>query len=193
MRKIDRRNEVVHGAPREYGSGSRQYRRGEPAQELFSSPAGGGQPYGGESYAWREGERRTPGAPPDWRSQAGFYREADDYYDDRSFAGERAYGEDYGRAGPWSGGFGRDLGPHRGRGPKNGGRSDARIREDVCERLSDDRDIDASDISVDVENGVVTLAGNIAQRRLKHAAEELAARCAGVKDVDNRLKVVRAD
>lgn len=96
---------------------------------------------------------------------------------------------DYGRAYA-----GNDYGTQnlRGRGPKNYTRSDERIREDISERLSDDPAIDAGDINVDVKNGVVTLSGSVDARHLKHHAEDLADRCGGVKDVDNRLTVRKA-
>ncbi len=48
---------------------------------------------------------------------------------------------------------------HRGRGPKGYLRSDSRINEDVHDRLTDHPRLDASDISVSVENGEVTLSG----------------------------------
>lgn len=81
----------------------------------------------------------------------------------------------------------------RGRGPKNYQRPDQRIVEDLCERLTDDDDIDASDIEVQVDQGVVTLAGTVGERWMKHRAEDLAGRCSGVRDVDNRIRVVRGD
>ena len=81
----------------------------------------------------------------------------------------------------------------RGRGPRNYRRPDQRILEDLCERLTDDDDIDASDIEVQVDQGVVTLAGTVGERWMKHRAEDLAGRCGGVRDVDNRIRVVRGD
>jgi hypothetical protein len=78
---------------------------------------------------------------------------------------------------------------HRGRGPKNYTRSDARITEDLCERLSDADDIDAADIEVRVNNGVATLSGTVSERWMKHRAEDLAEACGGVKDVDNKIRV----
>ena len=77
---------------------------------------------------------------------------------------------------------------HRGKGPKGYQRSDDRIREDVCERLSDDDELDASDISVTVGDGDVTLAGTVTDRHAKQRAEDLAASIGGVRDVDNQLR-----
>lgn len=77
----------------------------------------------------------------------------------------------------------------RGRGPRNYARSDERIREDLSEQLTSHDDIDASDIDITVKDGVVSLAGSVEQRRVKYAIEDMAERCRGVKDVDNRLTV----
>lgn len=82
----------------------------------------------------------------------------------------------------------RDAG-HRGRGPRNYSRSDERIREDVSDRLSDDRHIDASDIEVSVTGGEVTLDGTVDSRFAKRHAEDLAESCSGVKHVQNNLRV----
>jgi len=80
----------------------------------------------------------------------------------------------------------------RGRGPRGYRRSDERIREDVCDRLTDDHDLDASDIEVGVVAGEVTLEGTADERRLKWLAEEIAAHCSGVSEVHNHLRVRRA-
>lgn len=78
---------------------------------------------------------------------------------------------------------------HRGRGPKNYNRSDDRIREDVSDRLSDDRHIDASDIDVSVSAGEVTLDGTVDSRMAKRHAEDIAEDCSGVKHVQNNLRI----
>lgn len=75
-----------------------------------------------------------------------------------------------------------------GKGPKGYTRSDERIREEICERLSEGY-LDASDIEVSVQDGEVTLTGSIADRRTKRLAEELADGIRGVKDIENRLKL----
>ena len=78
---------------------------------------------------------------------------------------------------------------HRGRGPKSYLRSDARITEDLNEKLTDDPMIDASEIHVEVKEGVVTLTGTVEKRSMKHRAEDLAERCSGAKDVHNQIRV----
>jgi hypothetical protein len=82
---------------------------------------------------------------------------------------------------------------HRGKGPRNYARSDERITEDLNERLMQDDDIDATHINVSVSNGEVTLEGTVEQRWMKHRIEDLAERCSGVKDVENKIRVKRTD
>lgn len=81
------------------------------------------------------------------------------------------------------------TGSFRGRGPKGYVRSDDRIREDVSDRLSDDDTLDASDITVEVAAGEVTLSGYVTSRQAKHTAEDCAEQCAGVVHVQNNLRV----
>ena len=78
---------------------------------------------------------------------------------------------------------------HRGRGPRGYVRPDARIADDIIGRLTDDARIDASEILVMVEGGVVTLTGNVPERRMKHRAEDTAADASGVTDVRNTIRV----
>lgn len=118
--------------------------------------------------------------------------------------GERDYGEERGffeRAGDeirsW---FGdeeadrrRDMDvrhlTYRGRGPKGYQRPDARILEDVNDRLTDDPYIDAIDVEVSATNGEVTLDGSVGGRFEKRRAEDLADSVSGVKHVQNNLRV----
>lgn len=82
--------------------------------------------------------------------------------------------------------------PHMiGRGPKGYQRSDARIREDVCDRMTDDPILDASEIEIDVRQGEVMLSGSVPSREQKRRAEDIAERIGGVRDVVNQLRVTR--
>jgi len=83
------------------------------------------------------------------------------------------------------------LGPqgHRGRGPAGYVRSDERIVDDVIDRLTDDEHIDASEILVKVDEGIVTLTGNVPERHMKRLAENLVANASGVRDVRNLIRV----
>jgi osmotically-inducible protein OsmY len=84
--------------------------------------------------------------------------------------------------------LGRIASGQAGKGPKGYVRSDERIREDVCDRLSVDDEIDASDITVTVKTGEVTLEGTVVDRHSKHRAEDIADSVSGVRDVTNRLR-----
>src|ERR1043166_1748758 len=106
-------------------------------------------------------------------------------------------GDDYARDGGWSGGgrhddYVRDD-SRRGIGPRSYRRSDERIREEVCEALTDDPRVDAREVDVKVENEVVTLSGCVPTRAEKRRAEDVALHCRGVHDVLNALRVAACD
>ena len=81
---------------------------------------------------------------------------------------------------------------HRGKGPKGYRPSDERLRERLCERLTDDPFIDATDINVAVANGEATLSGEVATRRMKFSVEELVANTPGITNVENSIRVRRS-
>ncbi len=81
-------------------------------------------------------------------------------------------------------------GEHKGKGPKNYKRTDERVTEDVNDRLYNDSHIDASNIEVSVDNGDVTLTGTVGSRWEKRRAEDCAEDVSGVKNVENRLRVL---
>jgi hypothetical protein len=84
-------------------------------------------------------------------------------------------------------------GPFAGRGPKGYQRSDSRIREDVCDRLTDAPEIDASDINVDIRDGEITLSGTVTDRNAKRRSEDLIETVTGVRDVHNNLRIRRPE
>ncbi len=87
-------------------------------------------------------------------------------------------------------GFSEQTRPsHRGKGPKNFQRSDERLRELISEALSDDHDVDASEIEVEVKNGEVILKGTVEDRRTKRLAEDCVERISGIGDIQNQLRV----
>ena len=81
---------------------------------------------------------------------------------------------------------------HRGKGPRNRRRSDQRIFEDVHQAMTDDHQLDASDIEVSVLNGEVTLDGTVDSRRAKRHAEDCSDAVSGVEHVQNNLRVRQA-
>jgi hypothetical protein len=100
------------------------------------------------------------------------------------------------RSGGWSDPYGEGrrypgTGPHRGKGPRGYQRSDDRLKEMLCERLRDDPNIDATDVSVNVESGRVVFEGTVDSRRTRHLIEDVADQF-GVDDVQNNLRVIRS-
>jgi hypothetical protein len=84
-------------------------------------------------------------------------------------------------------------GGHRGKGPASYHRSDERIREIICEILTEDDRIDATHVEVTVRAGEVVLSGTVEDRPMKRLAEDIAESIGGVKDVQNQLRVVSHD
>jgi osmotically-inducible protein OsmY len=80
---------------------------------------------------------------------------------------------------------------HEGKGPKGYKRSDDRIHDEVCERLTHHPLIDASTLDVEVKNGEVTLTGEVTDRRMKHMAEDVVDQVSGVREIHNQLRVFR--
>jgi osmotically-inducible protein OsmY len=62
--------------------------------------------------------------------------------------------------------------------------------EDVCDRLTVDDRLDASGIEVNVENNEVVLTGTVTSKDAKRRAEDLAESIPGVRNVENRIRVV---
>lgn len=81
------------------------------------------------------------------------------------------------------------AGAFQGVSPRNWRRSDRTIHDDVCEWLTDDEWVDASDVHVEVENGVVHLRGTVSDRGAKRRADDIAHAVPGVHDVMNELRL----
>lgn len=78
---------------------------------------------------------------------------------------------------------------HRGRGPSGYVRPDPSIADDIVQRLTDDDRLDASQILLQVDDGVAILTGNVPRRAMKHRAEDIAAEARGVREVRNEIRV----
>ena len=89
----------------------------------------------------------------------------------------------------WSDAMHWGEGEHSGRGPRGYKRPDARIEEDINERLTRHGMIDATDIEVSVKEGGVTLRGTVDSRRARLLAEDIADSVFGVTEVHNQIKV----
>jgi osmotically-inducible protein OsmY len=168
-------------------------RLGEDARRYFGSGNYAGIDEAGPLTRYREGNfygnagERSYNAPE--RAPRYGYRapgQSDWGHAEREFqqsAGRPTHADYYG------GKFEAPEQSHRGRGPKGYERSDERLREIICERLTDDPYIDASDVSVDVANKKVTLTGFVNNRRTRYEVEELIERNTNVRDIDNQLRI----
>jgi osmotically-inducible protein OsmY len=116
-------------------------------------------------------------------------------YRGSSYSSDFGYNDDRRDTGlePGSSGRGSERVSYRGRGPKDYRRSEDRIREDVCERLTDNDKVDASNIEVKVQGDEVVLEGTVHSKEEKRRAEDLAETVSGVHDVQNRLRIDLSD
>ena len=156
------------------GYGGSEFRGGARRREPgYGTPGDGGA---GE-YGARASESPWSGA------QGGFTG-------GQQYGGGR-YGGSYDYGGLEAEREGREIGRESfaGRGPRGYKRPDARINEDVCERLTRHPAVDATDIDVRVENGEVTLSGTVTNRREKRIVEDLVEDVSGVTDVRNEIRV----
>lgn len=183
------------GTQRRYGS-ERGYASSEDvgAGGLYGyrGSSYGGTMYGDTGYGGTYRGGYSAGTGSSERSWSGSWRDTSGRDWDRSSA---AYGRGANRE-EWIGrGYGAysgfEPGPYTGRGPRGYRRSDERIREDICDRLTRHGRIDATDITITVANGEVTLEGEVDSREGKRLAEEVAESVDGVREVTNHLKTHR--
>lgn len=199
-------------AARRREAGEAEQRRAREADRLYRRDYG---PYDygwGSPRPWTERGYGYPGergerwdAPDRWRGSR-----------DRDYEARRhGYGGETGRDTSWSGPSSSRYGQYTsrylpgynigeggderwregifvGRGPKGYQRSDGRIREDVCDRLTDSPDIDASEVEVTVKNGEVTLSGTVRSREEKRQTEDVSESVVGVREVHNNLRLSHA-
>lgn len=85
----------------------------------------------------------------------------------------------------------RPGGSQAGREPQFQRRSDDKIYEEIRELLTNNPDLEASEIELHVESGEVTLTGTVESRDAKWLSEDLVTSVTGVREVNNRLKVAR--
>jgi hypothetical protein len=161
------------------GMGSSSYGAGRSRQQEFSSGQYG--PHGSESYGRRDfaGHQNWGagglGGPPGEGLSVQSYGSSG-YGLGRAQEGQEAQRVEQRR-------------PHRA--PKGYQRSDQRIYEDLCDRLTDHPRIDPREMSVRVQEGSVTLEGSVHSRLEKYMAEDLADSIPGVKEVISNLRIER--
>lgn len=85
--------------------------------------------------------------------------------------------------------WGGQRGPHSGRGPKNFRRTDDRIHDEVCVRMTEHGHLDPSELTVSVGEAEVTLAGTVESLEQKRLAEDIADSVVGVVHTQNNLRV----
>lgn len=64
------------------------------------------------------------------------------------------------------------------------------ILKDICDALEAHAHIDASDIDVEVSEGLVTLTGTVDSRQAKRLAEQAVETVRGIKDINNELRIM---
>lgn len=169
------------GGQGDYGSyGSRSPAESDFGNQGYGSSGGSQRGYTGAQHSGNIG---TPGHEYGSGYGAGFRQSY-------GSTGESTYG-DYARGGGFGDSWRSGSPARRGRTPKGYSRTDDRIREDICDRLTQQDLVDPSDVEVEVSSGQVTLSGTIADRRAKYHIEELAENTSGVKEVTNNLRVKR--
>jgi osmotically-inducible protein OsmY len=136
----------------------------------------GNSQYGSGNYSSTRGENQGR----DWGRGLGWDQDNSSYGSQISERNQRL--------GSYSAGS-TTYGEHKGKGPKGYERSDQRIQENINDQLSDDDQLDASEIEVKVEKGEVILSGTVSDRSSKRRAEDIAESVSGVKHVENRIRI----
>jgi hypothetical protein len=148
-----------YGTQGRFGSQNRSYMRDNDISEQLDRYGRGREEYGGMRQGGGYGRR--------------FFGEREDY--------QPMY-----RGGERGGLFG---GMHQGRGPRNFQRSDERISDEIHQILTFHPEIDATDIEILVDKGIVTLRGKVDNRMSKRLSEDLVEDVYGVREVRNELRV----
>ncbi len=165
-------------------------RRGESRRPQYA------QSYGRE-YLGSRGYDEEPGYTPPrrWSSSDTAWRD-DDHREDYRGQHEEEHGVLYnlghriGQAvSDW---FGPDAVERRA-GPRGYTRTDERIRDEICERLTFATGVDVHEVTVDVDAGKVTLGGTVRMRSQKYDIEDIADNTFGVTDVENNIRVQRQE
>ncbi len=170
---------------------------GHSAQEGMYSERYSPQGYGQDRAELDYGRSREQ----DWERSSGYGEgQSRRKFDQNYGAGQQGYRtqrdwgwDNFGQQGNMNSGRNYPSGEFVGKGPKGYKRSDERIKEDLSEQLTQHGQIDASEIEVHVQDGMVTLTGTVNNRQAKRLAEDLAESLSGVQDVNNQIRVMRED
>ncbi|WP_422650277.1 BON domain-containing protein [Cupriavidus sp. H18C1] len=216
-----REEDERYGGTTTWRGGQRQGMRNRDQDWLREAERSSGYSNAGTStYGWDRFDDDWPGrnyAVPEHRYGGDYREEWSGREAGRQSAGELSYGGSYSRYGrderderdddreehgplynigrrigeAVSEFFGTDDRSQRRVGPKGYRRSDERIREAVCERLAYAEGLDVSEVTVDVNGGIVKLAGTVRDRNEKYDIEDLVDNVFGVTDVENDIRVRR--
>jgi hypothetical protein len=165
---------------------------GHMSSKLWPSPVEEGD----RDRSWEERDRYLNDRFENDRSRSDRYaaeRSNERSFGDRYYGGDpyssapRGYEDDYRRGDLYM--DRSTVGPYSGRGPKGYRRPDQELVEEACQRLERDGHIDATDIEVSAEDGVIRLEGSVATRDVKRRAEDCVESVYGARDVMNRLRV----
>jgi hypothetical protein len=153
----------------------------DPVREPYGGSGGAGElvPYGGRRFAYgRESSAAREDGQLYGRDVRNFGHRRDTFYARADATPWWETPADEPEAPP----------PFGGNGTEGAQRPDQRIEQEVVQRLADAGWVDASDVEVEVSDGVVTLRGDVEARAERRAAEEIASEVAGVVDVVNELR-----
>lgn len=103
-----------------------------------------------------------------------------DRFDDR-YNGHYGYGASS-AANPYS------QRQNSGKNLKNDRISDTRLLEEISETLTAHPEIDASEMIVEVDRGVITLSGTVESKPIKRLTEDIIENIQGVIDIQNNLE-----
>lgn len=186
------------------GYGRQSYTAGQSGQGYYGARSGeewrGGSDYSEQSYASGQsgqssGMREDLGSSGYGGGAGGSYGYGRQGYatgqSGQGYSGAQNIGFESG-AGYAGSQRPQTMGQHVGRGPRNYLRSDERIKDDVCRRLTEDPHVDASNIDVSVSDREVTLTGTVSSREERRKAEDCAEQIAGVSHVQNNIRVSRS-
>jgi osmotically-inducible protein OsmY len=198
--RSDWRNPRAYAADRDYAKPNesqrvhwheydRERRSGHPYQGTYGG-TGDSRWFTGQQGSWAVGAPQVPSTYYGTTQYGADYRPHgyDAPHDERRGFWDRASDE----VSSWFGdedAARRREEDHRGRGPKDYTRSDERIREDANDRLTDDWRVDASEVTVLVKDGELTLDGTVTSRQAKRRAEDVVDTISGVRHVQNNLRV----
>ncbi len=177
-----------------------QYREQSPRDQRDQWP-GGREDDRWQSGRWQSEQGSRPGqwagGEPQWDWEGGYGQRSGRGYGSQYGQGGGQYGQGGGQYGQGGGQYGQGSGQygemrhgqHAGKGPKGYRMSDERLREDVCQALTDNDQVDAAEIHVNISDCVVTLTGEVSDRTQKREAEACVEHVKGVRDVQNMLRV----